>query len=71
MRGSRAQRVGRVAVRERRAMSAAGTPVADGPASDERRPPASTSLDWLTTTDHKRIGILYITSAFGCSSLAA
>ncbi len=22
-------------------------------------------LDWLTTTDHKRIGILYITSAFG------
>ena len=22
-------------------------------------------LEWLTTTDHKRIGILYITSAFG------
>jgi cytochrome c oxidase subunit 1 len=27
--------------------------------------PRSTLLTWLTTTDHKRIGILYLTSAFG------
>ena len=28
-------------------------------------PPRSALLDWLTTTDHKKIGAMYITSAFG------
>jgi cytochrome c oxidase subunit I len=27
--------------------------------------PRTTILEWLTTTDHKKIGVLYITSAFG------
>jgi cytochrome c oxidase subunit 1 len=30
-----------------------------------RRPRGEAIVDWLTTTDHKRIGILYITSSFG------
>ncbi|HEX9044828.1 MAG TPA: cbb3-type cytochrome c oxidase subunit I, partial [Candidatus Limnocylindrales bacterium] len=29
------------------------------------RPARASIVDWLTTTDHKRIGILYISSAFG------
>ena len=52
------------AARERRAVSAVEGRVG------RRRPRSAPAgrfdlLEWLTTTDHKRIGILYITSAFG------
>ncbi|WP_431946839.1 aa3-type cytochrome oxidase subunit I [Actinacidiphila sp. bgisy167] len=34
-------------------------------AERERRKPGAVVVDWLTTTDHKKIGSLYLASAFG------
>src|SRR5690606_8535334 len=31
----------------------------------ERRPLGTVVVDWLTTTDHKKIGHLYVMTAFG------
>ena len=31
----------------------------------EQRPPSPSGVGWLTTTDHKRIGILYMVTTFG------
>ena len=37
----------------------------DRASADHRPAPRSALLDWLTTTDHKKIGAIYIASAFG------
>ena len=40
------------------------------PATVAPRPARSRALDWLTTTDHKKIGIMYLFNSFAFFAIA-